>query len=240
MKKINITLLLVALFSFNINFAQKISHEKFDKLLHKYVTDDGFVNYKGFKSDPLFNQYLSELSNHPPQKSWSANDKLAYWINAYNAFTIKLITDNYPVKSIKDIGGTFGSPWDIEFIQIGGKTYNLSQIEHEILRKQFNEPRIHFAIVCASISCPKLRNEAYVPEKLNAQLNDQAKNFINDPSKNIITANSLKLSQIFNWFKSDFTKNGSLIDFLNKYSKVKISPTAKITYLKYNWNLNGK
>ena len=239
MKKI--TLFLLSALFINIVVAQKISHEKWNKLLHKYVSEKGFVNYQGFKNDPLFNQYLNELSNHPPQRNWSKNEKLAYWINAYNAFTIKLILDNYPVKSIKDIGGTFGSPWDVEFIQIAGRTYNLNQIEHEILRKQFNEPRIHFAIVCASISCPKLRNEAYVPEKLNEQLNDQAKDFINDPSKNYISANSVKLSQIFNWFKADFTKNGqSIIDFINQYANVKINPKAKISYLKYNWNLNGK
>ncbi len=239
MKKIAF-ILLGAMFLINNIDAQKLSHEKFDKLLKKYVSETGFVDYKGFKNDPLFKEYLNELSNHPPQPNWTKNEKLAYWINAYNAFTIQLIIDNYPVKSIKEIGGTFGSPWDIEFIQIGGRTYNLNQIEHEILRKQFNEPRIHFAIVCASVSCPKLRNEAYVPEKLNDQLNDQVKEFINDSSKNIISENSVKLSQIFNWFKSDFTKKGSLIDFLNRYSKVKISPKAKISYLKYNWNLNGK
>ncbi len=234
--------LLFLLFGMSIAFmqSQKIDHKLFDELLKKYVDTNGTVDYQGFKTDKKFTEYLNELSNNPPQTGWTKNEQLAYWINAYNAFTIRLITKYYPVKSIKDIGEGLGSPWDMEFIQIGGKTYNLNQIEHEILRKQFREPRIHFAIVCASISCPALRNEAYVASKLNSQLNDQARRFINDTSKNSISKNNIKLSPIFDWFKDDFIVNGSLIAFLNRYSNITIQPDAKISYLKYNWNLNGK
>ncbi len=220
--------------------AQKVNHQLFDELLKKYVDNNGMVDYQGFKADKRFAEYLNELSNHPPQSGWTKNEQLAYWINVYNAFTIRLITQYYPVKSIKDISGGLGSPWDIEFIPIGGKTYNLNQIEHEILRKQFREPRIHFAIVCASISCPALRNEAYVAEKLNRQLNDQARRFINDTAKNSISKNNVKLSPIFDWFKDDFMVNGSIISFLNRYSNITIQPGANRSYLQYNWNLNEK
>ena len=114
----------------------------------------------------------------------------------------------------------------------------LDAVEHDKLRKQFNDPRVHFAIVCASMSCPKLRNEAYEGSNLDAQLDDQARAFLAAKSKNIITPAKLQLSKIFSWYKGDFTKNGSLIDFLNKYAPVKINEDPDIDYLDYNWNLN--
>ena len=161
---------------------------------------------------------------------------MAYWINAYNAFTIDLVVSEYPVKSIRNIGK--GSPWDIRFIKIQDKEYSLNDIEHKILRVEFDEPRIHFAINCAAISCPKLLNEAYVAEKLDLQLEAMAKEFINDAENNRISSKKAELSNIFNWFKEDFTKNGSLIEYVNQYANTKASPKARIVYLKYNWNLN--
>jgi len=124
------------------------------------------------------------------------------------------------------------------FFKIGGQEMKLDEIEHDILRKQFNDPRIHFTLVCASRSCPKLRNEAYEAARLDEQLNDQGRAFLADRSKNIITQDKLQLSKIFSWFKGDFTKNGSLIDFLNRFSPVKINKDADIDHLSYNWNLN--
>jgi hypothetical protein len=114
----------------------------------------------------------------------------------------------------------------------------LNNIEHDIIRKEFNEPRIHFAVNCASVSCPNLRNEAFVASRLNEQLDDQARKFINDKSKNNISANSAQLSKLFTWFKGDFTKEGTVVAFINKYGTVKLSEKAKIDYLEYNWNLN--
>ena len=219
-----------------------IEHSIFDELLKKYVALNGNVNYNGFIEDSvLLNQYLQLLSNHPAQKSWSQNEQLAYWINAYNAFTIKLILENYPLQSIKDIAGNItmvNSPWDIKFFKIGGVSFDLNTIEHEILRKDFNEPRIHFAINCASVSCPKLRNEAYIAAKLDEQLHDQTVAFLNSDGKNEITATQLKLSKIFSWFESDFNKNQTIVEFLQPYTKVKIKANAKISYLAYDWNLN--
>ncbi|MDU8885151.1 DUF547 domain-containing protein [Yeosuana sp. MJ-SS3] len=213
--------------------AQQIDHSKWTSFLQQHVSEYGNVDYKVISKNPSeLNRYLNEFVNIHPNVSWTKNETLAYWINAYNAFTIKLIIDNYPVKSINDIS----QPWDKKFIPINGKSISLNYIEHEILRKM-NEPRIHFAINCASISCPKLLNEAYVPETLDGQLDNAAKEFINS-NKNKLTSGNIKISKIFKWFKKDFETNGSIIDFINNYSEIKLSSKEKIGYLDYNWSLN--
>lgn len=240
MKKVFLfSTLLLSLFT----FAQKApSHQQWDKLLKKYVNAAGLVNYKGFQKDKAdLDSYLKLLSDNPPQSSWNENDQKAFWINAYNANTVSLIVQHYPVKSIKDIAGKIykiNTPWDIKFITIGGIKYDLNNIEHSILRKKYGDPRIHFALVCASISCPRLRDEAYSAAKLDAQLEDAGKEFLNDKSKNNITTAKANLSKYFSWYKGDFTKNGSLTDFINKYSQTKINGDTKIGSVDYNWNLN--
>ena len=212
-----------------------LDHSQFGALLKKHVSVTGAVNYAGFKKDvKLLDEYLKLLSANVPASNTSRNTRLAYWMNAYNAFTIKLILNKYPVASIKDISD---KPWDIKFIQLGGKTYDLNAIEHEILRKM-GDPRIHVGINCASVSCPRLLNRAFTPENVNAELDKLTRGFIKDRSRNQITPNEIKLSKIFSWFKEDFIKKGSLIDWINKYSEVKVKATAKISYLKYDWNLN--
>jgi hypothetical protein len=225
--------------------AQVPSHQAWDELLKKHVDASGMVDYEGLlKEKSKLDAYLKTLSDNPPNKStWSEKEQLVYWINAYNAFTVKLIVDNYPTKSIRDLGPSLKIPlvrdvWHYDFFTIGGEDFNLDHIEHGILRKEFNEPRIHFAVNCASISCPPLLNEAFVVSKLEEQLNKQAVNFINDGIRNKIKSDQIEISSIFSWFKGDFTENGSLIDFLNRYSKVKIVKSAKISYLDYDWNLN--
>lgn len=213
---------------------ETFNHSIWNELLKKYVSEKGNVNYKGFKKDKsILISYLTALSEKTPEDTWTKEDKLAYWINAYNAFTVKLIVDRYPLKSIKDIE----SPWDFRFIKLGEKWYTLNDIEHKILRKM-NDPRIHFGIVCASFSCPKLQNEAYVAATINVQLNKVTKNFLSDTSRNNLSENSIQLSKIFKWFSKDFKKDGSLIDFLNKYSEITISQKAKKSFKDYNWNLN--
>lgn len=212
-------------------------HELWNELLEKHVSDDGIVNYKSFKTEHkklLDYIYVLNLGyKYDNLKSLNKEEKLSYWINAYNALTIDLILRHYPLNSIKDIN----NPWDQRLWKFGEKWLNLNDIEHEILRKM-NEPRIHFAIVCASVSCPKLQNEAFEASKLETQLTQTTKAFLADSKRNNITENDLELSKIFQWFVKDFKQNGSLIDFLNKYSDVKISSKAKITYKDYNWNLN--
>lgn len=212
-----------------------ILHESWNDLLKKDVTATGQVNYKALLNEKgKLQTYLNTLSKNPPQQNWQRNEVMAYWINAYNAYTVKLILDHYPVQSIRDIDN--GKPWDEAFIPIGGKKLSLNSIENDILRKKFNDPRIHFAINCASKSCPNLVNEAFTGDKLDDQLNSAAKNFVNDPSKNKITAEKISVSKIFDWYKKDF--NGNVLDFLNQYSSIKIQPTATISFLDYDWSLN--
>ena len=194
---------------------QPVSHEVFDGLLKKHVDAMGLVSYTGFQKDrELLDQYLKLLTTNPPNDQyWTEPEKMAYWINLYNAFTIDLILGYYPVESIKDIGAKVqvpfvNTPWDIKFIEIAGEKYDLNNIEHNILRKIFEEPRIHFAINCASMSCPRLRREAYSGDKLDQQLQEQAIEFMNDPGRNQITAEKAEVSKIFQWFGGDFTKKG--------------------------------
>ncbi|WP_243754694.1 DUF547 domain-containing protein [Flavobacterium jejuense] len=212
-----------------------IDHSEWNALLKKNVSNTGNVNYRGFIRDKaMLENYLNTLATKIPDETWSKNAKLAYWINVYNAFTVKLIVDNYPIKSIKDIS----NPWEKKFFTLEGSNYSLEQVENEILRKM-NEPRIHFAINCASYSCPNLANQAYTSNTMERQLTDASKKFINDSSKNNISENEIKISEIFNWFSKDFKNtNTSVIDFLNKYSATKISNEAKVSYLDYNWSLN--
>lgn len=218
-----------------------IKHEEWTVLLNKHVAENGDVDYKGFQNDIVsFNVYLNALSHHPPGKNWTKNDKLAYWINVYNAFTVKLILDYYPLSSIKDISSglpMINSPWDIKFFKIGDVDFDLNTVEHEILRKEFEEPRIHFAINCASFSCPKLRNEAFESAKLEKQLNEQAKEFIFNPDKNTLSSNQAELSKIFLWFESDFKPVGGVPVFIQKY-KPDYNLNSKISYKDYNWSLN--
>lgn len=222
------------------------SFEQWTSLLQKNVNEEGLVDYKGFiKDKELLQSFLDKLTANPPAKNWTDNEKIAYWLNAYNAFTIKLIIDHYPVKSIKDLGPKhqiifINTPWDIKFFKIGHKTMTLNRIEHRILRSEFKEPRIHFALNCASLSCPKLRREAYTGSKLDEQLTDQAKEFLRDKTRNQPHEKDPKLSAIFDFYGSDMRKwsGKSLIDYINQYSPVKINEDANIEYLDYNWNLN--
>jgi len=217
-----------------IVLVKAFDHSIWNDLLQKHVSEKGNVNYKGFKKDALkLKSYLTSLSKDMPDDSWSKDEKMAYWINAYNAFTIQLIIDKYPISSIKDIENS----WDIQFINLGDKMFSLNDIEHKILRKM-NDPRIHFGIVCASVSCPKLQNVAFEASNLDRQLDDAAKEFLADPARNNLSENSIELSKIFKWFAKDFKKEGSLIDFLNKYSEITISQNAKKSFKDYDWNLN--
>lgn len=229
--------------------AAPVSHDLWNGLLKKHVNNAGMVSYKGFRKDEAtLDRYLDLLQkNAPNEKTWSKNEQLAYWINAYNAFTVKLILNHYDkgLKSIKDIGASIkipfvNTPWDIKFIEIGGKKMDLNNIEHGIVRKQFDDYRIHFALVCAAMSCPKLRNEAFVAERLNEQLEDQGRDFLNDPKKNVVTKTNASLSKILaTWYKGDFTKGGAdLVEVVNRFSKTKLDKNGSISSQDYNWDLN--
>ncbi len=227
--------LFVSICSFAYSIEQKLDHSLWNELLEKHVDTKGNVDYKGFLNDrEKLKKYLDHFSQNPPSENESKNARLAYYINAYNAFTVELILENYPVKSIKDIR----NPWGQNFIKLGNETISLNDIEHNILRKM-NEPRIHFAINCASVSCPKLYNKAFTANQLEAQLDKVTRAFINSTENNI-SENELGLSKIFKWYEKDYLVNGiqSLAHFVSQYTDVKINPNAKVHFLDYNWDLN--
>lgn len=213
-----------------------VNHGDFDQLLRKHVSSSGAVDYAGFKNDKSkLEAYLNQLKQNPVQSNWSRDKQLVYWINAYNAFTIKLIVDNYPLGSITDLEG--GKPWDKKWIKIGSKTYSLNNIENDIIRPQFKEPRIHFAVNCAAKSCPTLLNSAWTESNLERNFESQTKKFVNNTAFNKVSASSATLSKIFEWYGEDF---GDLKSFINKYSNTKLDAKSNISFMDYNWKLNGK
>lgn len=238
-----ITLILLLFFVVTIDGQ---TNKIFTDVLQKYVTN-GLVNYKELKTDPKFETYLNQLSNTDPSQ-FTKKEEIAFWINTYNAFTLKVILDNYPVKSISDIKFGGKSVWDENFIPINKKKYSLNDIEHKILRVKFTEPRIHFAIVCASISCPDLRNEAYESDKLERQLQEQTIKFLNDKEKNEFDTKNWNaiVSKIFEWFGEDFGKSERetltyVSTFLPEGIRTSINQNLinwSISYKKYDWNLN--
>ncbi len=216
------------------NVPTKFSHGPFDALLRKVVSASGVVDYSLLKANIQdLNSYCKSLEDNPPSSSWSNNDKLAYWMNAYNAYTLKLITENYPLKSITDLHG--GKPWDKKWINLDSKSLSLNDIENVIIRPTFKDARIHFAVNCAAKSCPPIANYAFTGRNVNSKMDALTKSFINS-SSNSISKNKISVSKIFDWYKEDF---GDLIDFINKYSDVQVDPNATIEYMEYDWSLNG-
>jgi len=220
------------------------SHALFTEVLKKHVNGDGF-DYAELHEDPdKLGAYLVDLSkvSQSDFKGWSEAQQMAFLINLYNASTLKLIVDNYPVKSIKDID----NPWKQKRVKIFGGAVSLDHIEHEMLRKDYNDPRIHFGVNCASVGCPALRAEAFRADALDKQLDEQARNFLRDESKNRVDIgnNTLYLSEIFDWFAGDFVKkSGSVEKFVAPYfeaSETKAIGSAdfSIKYTDYDWTLN--
>ena len=240
--------LLLIFFILNVGLSAQsiVSHDLFTEILQQYVNEDGWVDYRGLgENRKKLDDYLSILKRNHPEENWDREMKLAYWINAYNAFTLHLILEKYPIESIKDIGSWIqipfvNTPWDIKFIEIEDNVYDLNNIEHDILRKDFDEPRIHFAIVCASYSCPRLNRTAYTAERIEQQLEAAAYDFLNDPRKNKLSTTAPQISKIFSWFGGDFKKGSSLIEFVNRYADMQIDKDADISYLDYNWALNDQ
>ncbi|MBM9576192.1 DUF547 domain-containing protein [Leptospira sp. 201903070] len=240
-----IPILILVLFTGSLS-AFDHAHSKFSNELRKYV-QNGLVDYTSWKTNrTALDSYLQTLSavDEKEYSSFTKSEKLSFLINAYNAFTIRLILDHYPLKSIKELGGLFSGPWKIEFFNLLGAKKNLDWIEHEKLRKDFQEPRIHFAINCASKGCPPILNESYQAAKLEEQLSFVAKKFLSDSKFNRYdeSAKILYLSKIFQWFQTDFTrKNGNLLSFFNENSGLPPVPVAaEIQYLDYDWNLNQR
>jgi len=216
------------------------------------------VDYGGMNKDhALLKQYLDATSHvsRTTFDGWDKHEQLAFLINAYNAWTVELILTKYPnLESIKDLGSFFSSPWKKRFIPLLGKTRTLDDIEHKLIRGsgRYNEPRIHFAVNCASIGCPALRPEAYTGARLEQQLEQATRNFLSDRSRNYLKGDTLYLSPIFKWYREDFEQGwlGSkrLPDFLLRYRQaLALDDTATrqlaagkidIEFLDYNWKLN--
>lgn len=208
-------------------------YKKLDAFLGKYVSTGGNVRYASIKANRNeLDAIIAEFKQTDVTSSWSKNEQLAFWINAYNIFTIKLIVDNYPTTSITKIAA---KPWEKKIVTIGTKTYSLDYVENGIIRKQFNEPRIHFALNCASESCPILLNKAYKESNLNSLLTSQTKKFLNDTSKNSFSKKEAKISKIFDWYKADFP---DVMGFIKKYHSMDYTPKT-IAYMEYSWELNN-
>jgi hypothetical protein len=218
-------------------------HSRLDSFLKKYtkkVEYQSLVDYKAIKSNHSeLKAYLDELKmlSEEEFETFSSDQKLAFWINVYNAYTLKLVASHYPVKSIKDIGNIFSGPWSKKIVDLFDKKYSLDNVEHDIIRKDFKEPRIHFAVNCASIGCPSLLREAFTAEKLETQLSKATSNFLDNKNKNYAKGSKLYLSKIFDWYGKDFTsKFGSYKKFIKQYYK--INGDVDVKFLKYDWKLN--
>ena len=202
------------------------------------------MDYKGLKNNPKeLDQIINQFSTVTLEQynSWSESEKLAFLINLYNASTLNLVVQHYPLKSFKDIG----EPWDIKFLEIHGDKISLNSLENDYIRKKFNEPRIHFALVCAANGCPVLISEAYISDRLESQLENSTRNFLLIKDKNSVDDNKkiIMISPLFDWFKEDFNrKSGSVIAFIAPYYS-KIPEDLKnyqIKYTVYDWSLNEK
>ena len=226
----------------------EFSHELFDQVLQKYVNSQGRVDYAGLKNEPgTLQSYLDLLAVNAPSDKATFQTGLAFWINAYNALTIKGVLDHYPTTSVRKIklfGGFFSR---IKF-QVGGRSYTLDNIEHDIIRDEFGDPRIHFALVCASVGCPILEKRAFVPETLEERLDNAAANFINNPEKVRLDRENgvLYLSQIFEWYAEDFEDtHDSVINFISEYlpegdAAFLEREEVQIQYVEYDWRLNAQ
>lgn len=255
--------LLFALLFSNPGFSADFDHNysTWNALLQKHVkwmpdNKQSRVDYAGFQKDrETLKQVLSQWSavSQTEFNAFNKNQQMAFLINAYNGFTIELILTKYPkIKSIKEIGGVFSSPWKQEFFTLLGKKHHLDWIEHEQLRPRYNDPRVHAAVNCASIGCPALRNEAFTANQLNAQLNDGMRRFVADPSRNRVKNGELQISPIFKWFAEDFEKGHQgfkeVKDVFAKWAKdMSDSPeiidriaskSLPIVYSDYDWSLN--
>lgn len=238
--------------------AQSFNYQDYAQILQQYVNSQGRVNYEALKNNrqqlDKFNQAIGAVSPDT-YNSWPEKEQIAFLVNAYNSLTLEAIIDNYPVKSIRNIPGV----WKRKKFPVMGQEMTLDQIEHQILRQNFDEPRIHLALVCAAISCPKLRIEPYIGEKLDFQLDEQTRIFLANPNHFRVddSSQTVYVSSIFKWFGQDFEKsygktenlsnlNRKETAFLNFFSQY-LSPFEsdyltkggyKVKYLNYDWSLN--
>ncbi|MFZ7124594.1 MAG: DUF547 domain-containing protein [Desulfobacterales bacterium] len=224
--------------------AAEVDHSAFGSLLREHL-HGSLADYDGFKRDEaLLDTYLDHLAAVEVGQL-PANEQFAFYVNAYNAWTIKLILTGWPgVESIKELGSLFRSPWKKNFVRLRSGMVSLDHIEHEILRPRFQDPRVHFAVNCASIGCPPLYPEPFTAERLDAQLDDATRSFINDPGYNRLENGTLFVSSIFKWYAEDF--EGGVLPFFLKYADGPLREALEarkesivIDYLDYDWSLNA-
>lgn len=223
------------------------SHDLFDQVLQEHVDENGRVNYTQLKANPeKLEAYLDLLAVAKPTE-WSYNEQLAFWINAYNAIVIKGVIDHYPTNSVRRVKLFRGFFYRLKF-QVAGKTYTPNQIEHGILREEFPDPRVHFAIVCASFSCPPIGDRAFSAETIEERLETLTFNFIQNPEHVRIdrAKHIVHLSKIFKWYENDFMEGyDGVADFLADYrppedAEYLSSMDIKFRYLDYDWTLNDQ
>lgn len=227
------------------------SHRGFARVLSATVTNS-LVDYAQLKAAPAeLEAYLSMIAALPPEEfaGWNRDDRLALLLNLYNAQTLRLIVDHYPLKSIRDIGVLPGAAWRMLVVRFGGQVMSLDHLEHQIIRAEYGEPRVHFALVCAAKGCPPLRPEPYVGARIEAQLDEQARQFLALPDKNRFDAakDTLWLSPIFKWFTDDFTgPAGSLEKYVQPYlpagsrDALGRAGKVKVRFTDYDWSLNDR
>ncbi len=220
-------------------------HEPFGQILQRHVSGVRF-DYDSIVMNPedlnRLSEYIDSLEARNPAK-WPPQDALAYWINLYNAATLELVLKHYPVSSIKDIGGVFGSPWKKKVVVVAGIELTLNDIENDIIRPEFKDARIHFALNCASIGCPPLADRAYIGDTLDAQLDLACERALNEDQWVEVTEEVLQLSRIFDWYEADFEEYaGSVREFISQYRKEDrgaiLDSHRALKYKKYDWDLN--
>lgn len=236
------------------SFSFDQTHGRLADVLAQVVLTKGSkseVNYTALKANPKqLDAYVKEIQKVTQKDfdSMSRDQKLAFLINSYNGLTIKLVVDHFPIKSIKDVGGLFSSPWKKEFFTLLGHKHNLDDIEQKIIRPVFEEPRVHFALVCASKGCPRLQDKPFLAGNLEAQLASATEVFLNDPSRNRfnVEKHRFEVSSILKWYADDFSKQaGSVQRFLSFHMRLPSGTTsqavnsADIEYKDYDWSING-
>ncbi len=238
---------LFALLTFSLISSQALafdhSHKVFDSLLQKNV-HQGRVNYGGFNASTDFRTYIASLAT-APEASFSKNQSLAFWINAYNALTIKLILDHKEKKSIKNIDAA----WDKNLFTVAGKNLSLNNIEHGILRKRFLHPGLHAVLVCAAVSCPPLESRAFTAQTVGARLETATRRWVADKARNSLNVEkqTLEVSKLFSWYSADFSAfasdkkdiNNIIRSFFSHYGNTPVGDEVKVSFKKYNWKLNG-
>lgn len=238
MQKIIIFFGILLLFLSATTHAQSASEffSEADNFLKEHIKD-GLVDYGAIHENPATLNELVQMAEKLSVSKENTEEYQAFWINGYNLMVIKGLVDKYPIKSPMDIDGFF----DVTKQNIGGKEITLNDIENKLLRGNFpSEPRFHFVLVCGALGCPPIIDRAYMPDTLETQLEAQTKLALNDPAFIQVNKNKAKISQIFDWYKGDFTKDGqSLADFINKYKTEKLPEKTKLSYYPYDWSLNG-